>query len=333
MYYSYGSVSQAIHKIVLGNRHVRSLSFEIERAIFSQHQVGSTPDYTLITSLPRSGTTVLLNSLHETGKFASLTYLDMPFVLCPNLWTRLSFARPASVKQIVRYHDDNVKISVQSPEAFEEVFWQTFEEGHSDFAERYIAYIQLVLARYGLSRYLSKSNQNFCRIQKIISILPKAKIVIPFRDPFDQSISLCRQHQRFKKLQTENTFNRTYMDMIGHREFGLGYAPVFKDNLQYKNPDELEHWLEQWFLGYSYAFNLACNNENVKLLSYEMLCKNRLAFNDLCNFLRLEVPPSSNFVLTTHRAPEGLNQELSSCCQNLYARLLDEFMLSSRLKE
>ena len=297
MHDSYGSVSQALHKIVLGNRQVRSLSFEIERAIFSQRQVGSFPNYTLIASLPRSGTTVLLNSLHGTGEFASLTYLDMPFVLCPNLWAKLTRACPTSVKLITRYHGDNVKISVQSPEAFEEVFWQTFEDSHGDVAERYIVYIKLVLARYGLSRYLSKSNQNFIRIQRIISILPEAKIVIPFRDPLDQSISLYRQHQRFKKLQVEEEFNRTYMEMIGHREFGIGYVPVFKNNLQYREPDTLEHWLEQWYLAYSYASSLASNNQNVKLLNYEMLCENSLVFNDLCDFIRVQAPSSPNFFL------------------------------------
>ena len=73
--------------------------------------------------MARSGSTILLNSIYKTDIFASLTYADMPFVLAPNLWSKISLIRSKSnliLKE--RAHKDGIKISTSSPEAFEEVF-------------------------------------------------------------------------------------------------------------------------------------------------------------------------------------------------------------------
>ena len=40
--------------------------------------------------MARSGTTILLNAIYETNEFASLTYQDMPFILSPNIWSKLN---------------------------------------------------------------------------------------------------------------------------------------------------------------------------------------------------------------------------------------------------
>ena len=46
--------------------------------------------HVFVTGMARSGTTILLQALHDTGKFASLTYADMPIVLSPNLWSKFN---------------------------------------------------------------------------------------------------------------------------------------------------------------------------------------------------------------------------------------------------
>ena len=46
--------------------------------------------------MARSGSTILLNSIYKTDIFASLTYADMPFVLAPNLWSKISLIRSKS---------------------------------------------------------------------------------------------------------------------------------------------------------------------------------------------------------------------------------------------
>ena len=37
-----------------------------------------------LSSLPRSGTTLLLNYIHSSYEFYSLTYRNMPFIMAPN---------------------------------------------------------------------------------------------------------------------------------------------------------------------------------------------------------------------------------------------------------
>ncbi len=37
-----------------------------------------------------TGPPFLMREIHRTGQFGSLTSADMPFVLAPNLWARLS---------------------------------------------------------------------------------------------------------------------------------------------------------------------------------------------------------------------------------------------------
>ena len=75
-----------------------------------------------ITGLARSGSTILLNTLYETGQFASLKYSDMPFVVCPNIWSKINFMKKSNYEKKIRAHDDGIEFSITSPEAFEEVF-------------------------------------------------------------------------------------------------------------------------------------------------------------------------------------------------------------------
>ena len=70
--------------------------------------------------MPRSGTTVLLNFLYQTNNFASLTYLDMPFILSPNLWSLFTIKNNSVSKE--RIHNDGIKQSVFSPEALRRFF-------------------------------------------------------------------------------------------------------------------------------------------------------------------------------------------------------------------
>lgn len=88
----------------------------------------------------------MLNALYQTNLFASLSYADMPFVLSPNLWAKFN-KRAFSSKPQVRTHGDGIEIDNQSPEAFEEVFWQTFDlEDPSTLAE-FSTFISLVLKK------------------------------------------------------------------------------------------------------------------------------------------------------------------------------------------
>ena len=87
----------------------------------------------------------------------------MPFVLAPNFWSTLS----SSSKDIIkteRSHGDGIMVSLESPEAFEEVFWKTFSDKKNDSNEKFKTYTNLINHKYQKNRYLSKNNQNIKRM-------------------------------------------------------------------------------------------------------------------------------------------------------------------------
>src|ERR1700676_5571638 len=85
----YNLLSRFIHKVALQYTGVAEMSFDIENALVKKKPLIS-DNHIFISGLARSGTTILLNYLYETGEFKSLTYSDMPFVLMPNTWKIIS---------------------------------------------------------------------------------------------------------------------------------------------------------------------------------------------------------------------------------------------------
>ena len=110
------------NKFALSSQFIREASFEVEKLLIKPQQ--KTDNHVFISGLARSGSTIILRALFESKKFSSLLYKDMPFVLAPNFWSTLS----SSSKDIIkteRSHGDGIMVSLESPEAFEEVFWKT----------------------------------------------------------------------------------------------------------------------------------------------------------------------------------------------------------------
>ena len=70
---------------------MREVTFDFESSNISSSSENG--DHVFITGLARAGTTILLNALYKSNLFASLSYSDMPFVLAPNLWSKISFKR------------------------------------------------------------------------------------------------------------------------------------------------------------------------------------------------------------------------------------------------
>ena len=132
-------------------------NFEVETSLVAFKK--TTDDHVFVTGISRSGTTTLLNALYESNQFSSLSYQDMPFVLAPNLWSKLSFHKQDDV-WLERAHGDGIKLSEASPEAFEEVFWKTFNEHDKSTIEKFKNYVGLINHKYKKKRYLSKNNQN-----------------------------------------------------------------------------------------------------------------------------------------------------------------------------
>lgn len=241
-----------------------------------------------ITALPRAGTTTLLNLLFRTGRFATHTYRDMPFILCPMLWNRLSgrFAREDAARE--RAHGDGILVSSRSPEAFEEMVWKRFWPEHYErtrilpwtssdsnpefdgFLERHMRKVAEVRGGTSASglRYLSKNNLNIARLAAPPTPLRRGIFLVPFREPLQHAASMLRQHRRFLRIHAEDPFVRRYMEAIGHHEFGMGLRPVDFGGWVAGAPEStgLAFWLEYWVA--AYRFVLDHSGPRTILLSY-----------------------------------------------------------------
>ncbi len=87
---NYSFLQKKLHKIILGFNFIKNSLFEIEKSIFLSKKNIENNNHIFISGLPRSGTTSLLNFFYNTNEYASLTYKDMPFVLSPNIFSKLS---------------------------------------------------------------------------------------------------------------------------------------------------------------------------------------------------------------------------------------------------
>ena len=318
--HNYPPIQRFLHQIVLSSKIFKKTCFEFEKKIFLGDKYSLSDNHVFITGLARSGTTVLLNSIYESDKFASLTYRDMPFVLAPNYWSKINF-NPKNDKLFKRMHDDGLLISYNSPEAFEEVFWKTFSDKNKKLKTEFISYIKLILLKNKKSRYLSKNNQNVNRIGKIQNYLPNSKIFILFRYPLDQAYSLLCQHDRFLNIHKKNNFIRNYMKWIGHSEFGMDYSPIVSKNLKHKNYLKINHWLEQW--KYLYQELLQSRfKDNLYFICYEKLCNERLIWSKIQSLLGIN--NSVNFVKKEKNINLKYDINLNKSCLEIYNRLVNK---------
>ena len=158
-----------------------------------------------ITSLPRAGTTLLLELLSGLDSFAAHTYRQMPFVLTPLVWNAVSRRFQTAPVVLDRAHGDGMTVGFDTAEAFEEVVWRAFwpekyladrivpwraddtdAEGEFEpFLKNHMRKL-IALRANGAGaqvRYVSKNNANIARIPKITRLFPDAVILVPFRQP------------------------------------------------------------------------------------------------------------------------------------------------------
>ncbi len=326
---NYSWLEQKLHKFALSSQFMREVTFDFESTNLSL--LCENDNHIFITGLARAGTTILLNALYKSNNFASLSYADMPFVLAPNLWSKFSFSkRDLEIKE--RAHGDGIKVSKQSPEAFEEVFWKTFaEEDLEELEDKFIVYVCNILHKYKKERYLSKNNQNIKRVELITSIFSNAKIFIPFREPIQHSYSLLTQHKKFIEDSINDKFISKYMKWIGHTEFGPNYNPIYSQNLIFKNDLEMNHWIEQWYLTYSNAFQTLKNNMNVHFISYEKLCSSEDYWFQIQEIAKLEEHYYFEFRQSIKDIPYKIDTELKDKAMSLYLDLNGLNLNSSKI--
>ena len=121
---NYSALQRFLHRSVLSSQFMREIMFDVEQSIFLKKDDLFEDNHVFVAGLARSGTTILLNAIFQSNQFASLTYDDMPFILAPNFWAKIS-SRKSHGELQERAHGDGILIDKNSPEAFEEIFWKS----------------------------------------------------------------------------------------------------------------------------------------------------------------------------------------------------------------
>lgn len=278
--------------LTLGNWETRLLKEQIDGVEIDR------PVY--IAGLARSGSTILLELLAKHPDLATHRYRDFPMVLTPWAWNW--FVERAGGKDHVateRAHKDRIKVTPESPEAFEEVLWMAFfpdlhdlsqsavldaDTNNPEFEAFYRDHIRKLLALRGAARYLAKGNYNVTRIGYLKKQFPDARFIVPVRDPIWHIASLIKQHRLFAAAEAEDQRVLDHMRRSGHFEFGLDRRPINVDGngsaltieRLWRNGDEAAGWAEHWAAVYGHVAEVLEDPElaeAITVVRYEDLCE------------------------------------------------------------
>ena len=316
---NYNLIQKTLHNLCFNFSIINKGLYEIEKLVFlKKNYLTSTQNqkHVFITGLPRSGTTCVLNYIFNNGDYASLKYKNMPFLFSVNINSKVYHQK--DFDPIIRAHNDRISFNLNSPEAFDEVFFNAFNSHELKY--EIINYISLILKFYDKNTYLSKNNKNYQRINFLKSIFPNAKFIIPFRHPLQHSISLLNQQNNFTKLQNDEKFILNYMNFLGHNEFGLNHKPWFKPEF-YFNENDINYWLEQWTKFYDFIYQKHKDDTNYcKFICYEKL-GSPLYLTSLNNFLKIDNKTNTKFDVSSKKKIEKYDNDLLLTAIELYEKL------------
>lgn len=253
-----------------------------------------------IAGLARSGTTILLELLSRHPQLAGHRYRDFPPILTPWFWNRfVDHAGGSSAEASERAHADGIRVTPESPEAFEEVIWLAFfrelhdprtssvltaASANADFERFYRDHIRKMLLLRGGQRYLSKANYNLTRLGYLLKLFPDAKFILPVRDPVWHIASLMKQHERFCREHRRDARLMRHMSRAGHFEFGLDRRPVNSGDGKiidailehWSQGREVEGWALYWKDLYGHVADVLSADAALRratlIVDYEALC-------------------------------------------------------------
>lgn len=282
---------------------------DLESAAVRQETESLTIDRPVyVSSLPRSGTTILTEMLERHPDLTSHRYSDFPNVWTPywrNYLLRRSRFRAPESKE--RAHGDRIEVSNDSPESVEEVLWMHFFPSlhdpavdnvldgrlrNDDFDRFYTQHILKLLAVRRAVRYLSKANYALSRIRYVLELFPDAKFLIPVRNPVQQIASLARQHARFSGASRADPRIPVQLALSGHFEFGPQRTPVNYGDRQetqailgcWAQGREAEGWARYWAASYRHLLDQLEGFPELRaaclLFRYEDLCAHPAASID-----------------------------------------------------
>ncbi len=253
-----------------------------------------------VSSLPRSGTTILSEILSQHPDTCHHSYADFPGVFTPywKHWIRQrQLFKPEQKTE--RAHGDRILINEDSIDAFEEVLWMYFypkmhgqglsrqiERPLSDaFKQFYTDHIKKHLLIKKQSRYLAKANYNSNRIRQLLALFPDARFLVPVRHPLNHVASLMKQHQLFLQAGQRNRQIDRQLAASGHFEFGRLREVVVMDEsttpqnilTQFNAGNDCAAWASYWRYFYQSLWDLKHQddglNQAVKFVRFEDLCQ------------------------------------------------------------
>lgn len=317
----YSTLDKALHNLAFASPERQRRLAAVETRLYRRRiDPARAARPVFITSLPRAGTTILLNMLARCPELASATYRHMPFTLAPLLWGGFSSAFRKSSELTERAHGDGIDVGVDSPEAFEEMVWLAFWQDHyrrnhirpwcgddrdAEFEAFFRTHLSKIVAtKADARRYLSKNNANIARLPLLEAMHPDATIVIPLRDPAAQVASLMRQHAHFSELHAQEPFARQYMEGLGHFEFGAALRPIAFDGATPDPADagHVDFWLRYWISAYRHILSSA--GDRTIFVDHDALCRDPVPQLDtLAAALDLSAPEALTQQADTLRPP------------------------------
>ena len=343
----YGRFDRALYRLAFANVDLQIALNSVECRLFRDRLAQTQCERPVfVTSLPRAGTTLLLDVLNMLPEFAAATYRHMPFALNPLLWPSLAARFQRRSESTERLHGDGMEVGFDSPEAFEEIVWQAFWRDHYQadriqpwsatdrrpaFERFFRDYMTKIVASGGrpANRYLSKNNANIARLDLLSTLFPDATFVVPVRHPWAQAASLLRQHRHFCRIHSDDPFARRYMTWLGHFEFGAGLRPIGFDTWHHERgvtPDQPAFWLACWAACYEAV--LEASPERLVHIDYDGLCASPLEYlESLADALAVEQPAA--LIAKAYRfraatvAPEpDVPASLKARCRDVHQALL-----------
>lgn len=297
---NYSEASKLFHRLILNNYNLSKLLFSFDKKFKKGETITEKSDFVIVSGLARAGTTSLTDQLYKAGKFSSLDYSNMPLLLAPNLWKKLYNPKNAELKE--RKHGDKMMFGLNTIEALEEYFFKVFlndsfigdsiltkHDISHEVYEKYLAY-QSLIRTDNSHLYLSKNNNLILRYPSLRSLNKDFKAIFLFRNPVEHAYSLLNQHLRFSEFQHDDNFIETYMDWLGHHEFGYNQKVFSFDNkpleIEY-DKSTLDYWLSVWLNYYSYLLTL--DNSAFILIDYQdYLSKPKEVLIHLQNELKMD---------------------------------------------
>ncbi|WP_299706610.1 sulfotransferase [uncultured Tateyamaria sp.] len=333
----YGPLDKALHDFAFASPERQIRLGALETKLYRRRiRTETSRQPVFITSLPRAGTTIMLEGLASLPHFASATYQHVPFTLSPLLWGGFSRKFRKAGDKSERAHGDGIEVGLDSPEAFEEMLWMAFWPEHfannritpwtaEDEKPEFEAFFRthmakIVATKPGATRYISKNNANIARLALLERLFPDASIVVPIRNPRAQVRSLLRQHLRFADLHAREPFARRYMEGIGHFEFGAALRPIEFTTLRTSlpAPEHVDFWLRYWIDAYQNV--LATAGPRTFFVDHDALCATpHSLLHELTAAIELEDQGGVSAMADILRAP-GPTPDLSAASPSLMQR-------------